>query len=124
MPLTKFQKDLSQHIRADKNDGCIYVLCLAQADHWFAEIPDRLCCQVQMSDNTIQEVDNRKEATRQTRQVNQGRKVGQVTGRSWKVPPPPSRGRLHPKPHLNQHAQEAEADAEERTSRRLSKILK
>ena len=30
VPLTKFQKDLSQCKRADKNDGCIYVLCFTQ----------------------------------------------------------------------------------------------
>ena len=72
-PLTKFQKDLSQRDRADKNYGCIYILCFVRENHWLKTISNRLCCQIQMRNNTIQEAGHWKETTQRARQGRQHR---------------------------------------------------
>ena len=77
-PLTALQKDLPKCNRADKNYGSVHVLRLVQADHRFAKISGRLCCQIQMRNYTVQEADHRKETTRRTRQVERRGKSGRI----------------------------------------------
>ena len=78
VPPTKLQKDQPQRQRTDQDDGCIHILCPVRTNHWCKSITDRLCCGLQMPNNTIQKTDNRKETAQRTRQVKRGkRKVQQ-----------------------------------------------
>ena len=60
MPPTKLQKDQPQCQGPNQNNGRVHLLCPV-SDHQRKGITDRLCHQFQMSDNTIQETDNREE---------------------------------------------------------------
>ena len=82
VPPTKLQKDQPQCQRTDQNDGHIHILHPVQTNHWCKSITDRLGRGLQMPNDAIQKTDNRKETTRRTRQVEEGkRKVEQKPGR-------------------------------------------
>ena len=82
VPPTKLQKDQPQRQRTNQNDGRIHVLCPVRTDHWRKSITDRLCHRLQSTNDAIQEIDNREEAARRTRQVKQGkRRIQQKPGR-------------------------------------------
>ena len=79
---TKLQKDQPQCQRTDQNDGRIHILRPVRTNHWCKSITDRLRRGLQMSNDTVQKTDNRKETTQRTRQVKRGkRKVYQKPGR-------------------------------------------
>ena len=59
MPPTKLQKDQPQHQRTNQNNGHIHLLCPVRTDHRDKGVTDRLCHRFQMSDDAIQETDNR-----------------------------------------------------------------
>ena len=83
VPPTKLQKDQPQCQGTNQNDGRIHLLYPVRTDHWHKGITDRLRHRFQMSDDTIQETDNREETTWRTRQVKRGeRKIQQKPGRS------------------------------------------
>ena len=83
MPPTKLQKDQPQHQRTNQNDGHVHLLHPVRTDHQHKGITDRLRHGFQMSDDTIQETDNREETARRTRQVERGeRGIQQKPGRS------------------------------------------
>ena len=69
VPPTKLQKDQPQCQKTNQNDGRVHLLCPVQTDHWHKGITDRLRHQFQMSNDAIQETDNREETAWQTRQV-------------------------------------------------------
>ena len=69
VPPTKLQKDQPQGQRTNQNDGRIHVLRPVRRDHRCKSITDRLCHRLQSTNDTIQEIDNRKETARWTRQV-------------------------------------------------------
>ena len=60
VPPTKLQKDQPQCQRTNQNDGRVHLLHPVQTDHWHKGITDRLRHQFQMSNDAIQETDNRK----------------------------------------------------------------
>ena len=72
MPPTKLQKDQPQHQRTNQNDGRIHLLRPVRTDHQHKSITDRLRHQFQMSNDAIQETDNREETAWRTRQVERG----------------------------------------------------
>ena len=83
VPPTKLQKDQSQCQRTNQNNGCVHLLHPVQTDHRHKGITDRLCHQFQMSNDAIQETDNREETAWWTRQIKQGeRRIQQKPGRS------------------------------------------
>ena len=82
VPPTKLQKDQPQCQRTNQNDGRIHVLHPVRTDHWHKSVTDRLCHGLQSTNDAIQEIDNRKETARWTRQVERGkRRIQQKPGR-------------------------------------------
>ena len=82
VPPTKLQKDQPQRQRTNQNDGRIHVLHPVRTDHQHKSVTDRLCHGLQSTNDAIQEIDNREETARQTRQVKQGkRRIQQKPGR-------------------------------------------
>ena len=82
VPPTKLQKDQPQHQRTNQNNGRIHVLRPVRTDHRCKIITDRLCHGLQSTNDAIQEIDNRKETARRTRQVERGkRRIQQKPGR-------------------------------------------
>ena len=83
VPPTKLQKDQPQCQRTNQNDGHVHLLHPVRTDHRHKGITDRLRHRFQMSNDTIQETDNREETARWTRQVKRGeRRIQQKPGRS------------------------------------------
>ena len=82
VPPTKLQKDQPQRQRPNQNDGRIHLLRPVQTDHPHKGITDRLRHWFQMSNNAIQETDNREETAWRTRQVERGERRIQQKPRS------------------------------------------
>ena len=82
VPPTKLQKDQPQCQRTNQNDGRVHLLRPVRTDHRHKGITNRLHHQFQMSNDAIQETDNREETAQQTRQVERGkRRIQQKPGR-------------------------------------------
>ena len=101
VPPTKLQKDQPQCQGTNQNDGRVHLLRPVRTDHRHKGITDRLRHQFQMSDNTIQETDNREERTRQTRQVERGKR---------RIQQKPGRSRRNGRPHPHQENKEREGN--------------
>ena len=82
VPPTKLQKDQPQRQRPNQNDGRIHLLRPVQTDHRHKGITDRLRHWFQMSNDAIQETDNREETAWRTRQVERGERRIQQKPRS------------------------------------------
>ena len=85
-------KRINPNAKEQTRTMAVHLLRPVRTDHRHKGITDRLRHRFQMSDDTIQETDNREETTRWTRQVERGeRRIQQKPGRSRRNGRPYSR---------------------------------